>query len=1195
MVSILLILLNSLVIIPLSRYSCSLVAQPPFLLRMASSSEGVEGGMVDSSERVVDRLNSAAVSVSVQEKLESLRIVQEILVRKEPALLDNFLDEVMGFQKDRSKEVRKFVVGFIREACKHDPETIPKVIANLQMMLGDVTVDVQKEVILAMTHLYPEALSWLCRARTITDDMEAAWNMVHSIKEIIVHLLDADNAGIQTFTVKFMQRLVIAQTHKSPMALSSGGDKQQQLSASGSSSIDDFSLDDVPISFKFLRRRKLEEEAGRVFEDMVKYLESDHISSANLTTCMGALTDIASNRSQQFMYKVITAFEMLQANIPQALTKSQVSSVRNHLKRQLLKLLKHPVASEQFITNIATLLTDLGAKDEEVNRALPKFTEKMKRAQRALEKKKKAAEAAAGEATAAKRQKIDTADDEDEEDEEEEEEDEEETGRKGEPEKSSSASLETAVDITEKFILERMSPGLATELVIRSMSKLPRDIPPLFSNTYTPIAAAGTEGQVKHVSRLLATQLTAAKLGPGLDEVRRRNASAAAAAAEAAAREQEMSETAAKISTVVGGSVARSSADGQADAYKPPKQKVTLQPAGLFSKKAKARAVKLSEITHPMTEMERRDMMAGAIRRILTAGRTASKGGATDVWKKIITSLAAQFPSDMKSILLGYIFEDISGRADLAFSWLFEEYCFYQGFNRTATLLSKRNDDKEYNSILCSLIQGAIERSEGAEREVWLRRLYLEAPIITEDAIQLLKRFIQLRGTAIVVVNLMKDLVIRRPTKKLNFLNFLLEFCAHEVREVRETAIDTVLQLHSDGDFKDIIEDYSVMYLKFLLSASPPPMLFGEDRGRSTVASSWTEDITKVCLYLYLSLLPQNLKLFHHLAEVYVATTPEIKRTILRVLDASVRSIDINDPVLLEVIEGCPKGSETLVTRVIHILTEKDKPPQRLVDQVRDLYETRVSDVRFLIPVLNGLSKQEVTAALPKLIALSPVVVKEVFSRLLGGGDDGPMSPSDLLIALHNIDPAKCDMKTVIKATTMCFQDRKVFTQEVLSIVLQQLMEQTTIPLLFMRSVIQAVSLYPRMIGFVMNILQRLIVKQVWKEPRVWDGFIRCCERTVPQSYAVVLQLPPPQLKLFLDAVPKQREPLLLHVQNFNESQRAHVPASVMEVLYKEDELAVAMRQGKGAEPAAAVEVGAGDAEGPQRTVDKDGDGPPGE
>ena len=71
--------------------------------------------------------------------------------------------------------------------------------------------------------------------------------------------------------------------------------------------------------------------------------------------------------------------------------------------------------------------------------------------------------------------------------------------------------------------------------------------------------------------------------------------------------------------------------------------------------------------------------------------------------------------------------------------------------------------------------------------------------------------FFQIDGSAVTVVNLMKDLVQRRPTKKLNFLNFLLEFCSHQILEVRSTAIQTVLRLHADGDFKDIIEDYSVM------------------------------------------------------------------------------------------------------------------------------------------------------------------------------------------------------------------------------------------------------------------------------------------------------------------------------------------------------------------------------------------------
>merc|ERR1712117_612549 len=105
----------------------------------------------------------------------------------------------------------------------------------------------------------------------------------------------------------------------------------------------------------------------------------------------------------------------------------------------------------------------------------------------------------------------------------------------------------------------------------------------------------------------------------------------------------------------------------------------------------------------------------------------------------------------------------------------------------------------------------------------------------------------------------------------------------------------------------------------------------------------------------------------------------------------------------------------------------------------------------------------------------------------------------------------------------MGFQEKSVFTMEVLTIVLQQLMEQKEIPLLLMRTVIQSVALYPNLIGFTMNILQRLIVKQVWKQKMLWEGFIKCCERTNPQSFRVLLQVPPTQLRLLLEAANDMR------------------------------------------------------------------------
>lgn len=263
----------------------------------------------------------------------------------------------------------------------------------------------------------------------------------------------------------------------------------------------------------------------------------------------------------------------------------------------------------------------------------------------------------------------------------------------------------------------------------------------------------------------------------------------------------------------------------------------------------------------------------------------------------------------------------------------------------------------------------------------------------------------------------------------------------------------------------------------------------------------------------------------------------------------------MNSPELLLLVENCPKGAETLVTRCLHSLTDKVPPSPELVKRVRELYHKRLPDVRFLIPVLNGLEKKEVIQALPKLIKLNPIVVKEVFNRLLGtqhgegGSAVSPLSPGELLVALHNIDSSKCDMKSIIKATNLCFAERNVYTSEVLAVVTQQLLEQHPLPVLLMRTVIQALAAYPRLGGFVMNVLSRLIMKQVWKYPKVWEGFIKCCQRTKPQSFPVVLQLPPPQLAAVFEKCPELREPLLAHVRALTPHQQAHIPLSTMAVL----------------------------------------------
>jgi len=204
---------------------------------------------------------------------------------------------------------------------------------------------------------------------------------------------------------------------------------------------------------------------------------------------------------------------------------------------------------------------------------------------------------------------------------------------------------------------------------------------------------------------------------------------------------------------------------------------------------------------------------------------------------------------------------------------------------------------------------------------------------------------------------------------------------------------------------------------------------------------------------------------------------------------------------------------------------------------------------------LEGLDKREIINALPKLIKLSQPVVKEVFNRLLGlnasseASHASPILPSELLIALHQISSEDCELKIIMNATTLCLNERTIYTHDVLAVVIQQLVDVNPIPVLFMRTVLQALSFYPKMVGFVMNILQRLITKQAWKQARIWEGFIKCCQKTRPHSFPLLLQLPPPQLKHVFQTAPELRDGLIRHLRSLSIAQRSTIPSSILTVI----------------------------------------------
>ncbi|XP_059496865.1 symplekin isoform X1 [Stegostoma tigrinum] len=1068
------------------------------------------------SERVVDLLNQAALIVT-DNKISVLKQVQELILNKDPTLLDNFLDEIIAFQSDKSIDVRKFVIGFMEEACKRDNELLPKLIANLNMLLKDENVNVVKKVILTMTQLYKVALQWMVKSKVISEVKEACWDMVSNMQDDIVLMLDSDNDGIRTHAIKFIESLIIT---LSPRTLDSDVPKRQE---------NDISLDRIVKDHSYINAGSLQQEGKMALDQLLKFMVHPAISSINLTVALGSLATIARQRPM-YMSEVIQAYETLHANLPPTLAKSQVSSVRKNLKLHLLSVLKHP-SSVEFHAQITTLLLDLGTQQQEIARNMPNLKDMRKRRGEDTEQ-------------GMKKIKIEPLGEDDED-----KDLEQVAASTSKP--SSSQSTQSAIDVTAQFLMPLLSPENVANLVLISMVYLPDVMPASFQATYTPVESAGTDAQIKHLARLMATQMTSAGLGPGVDQMKLQSDDDPKQGKDVkneglVIKRRYSTLRHGQAISVVGAPFTQPTKEEEMQAKRrvePILQSSQARPGQSGRKKV----FRLGDVVQQLPADKIDKLKLGAVQRILKAEKAVARGGAGAIRVKILARLVTQFDGKLKGKMMDFILEDIRNRVDLAFAWLYQEYNLY--------LEKWPNGNLEnYDECLTSLLSGLQEKPD--QKDGLFTKLVLEAPCITDSALEVIRRYCEDKTRIYLGMSTLRDLIFKRPSKQLQYLHVLLDLSSHEKDKVRSQALMFIKRMYDKEQLRDYIEKFALNYLQLLVHPNPPSILFGADKD-TEVAAPWTEEMVKQCLYLYLALLPQNHKLIHELAAVYTEAIADIKRTVLRVIEQPIRGMGMNSPELLLLVENCPKGAETLVTRCLHILTDKVPPSPELVKRVRDLYHKRVPDVRFLIPVLNGLEKKEVTQALPKLIKLNPIVVKEVFNRLLGTTHVGegvsaaisPLTPGDLLIALHNIDSTKCDMKSIIKATNLCFAERNVYTSEVLAVVMQQLMEQSPLPMLLMRTVIQSLTMYPRLGGFVMNILSRLIMKQVWKYPKVWEGFIKCCQRTKPQSFQVLLQLPPAQLANVFEKCPELREPLLTHVRSFTPHQQNHIPKSIMTVL----------------------------------------------
>lgn len=691
----------------------------------------------------------------------------------------------------------------------------------VSMLLRDTSAQVIKRVIQACGSIYKNGLQHLCNLTEPGDSAEQAWNILSLIKAQVLDMIDNENDGIRTNAIKFLEGVIVLQSFADEDSLKRDGD---------------FSLADVPDHCKLFRRQKLQEEGNNIFDIMLQFHGTTHISSVNLIACTSSLCTVAKMRPV-FMGAVVEAFKQLNANLPPTLTDSQVSSVRKSLKMQLQTLLKNRGAFE-FSGTIRGMLVDLGSSSNEIQKLMPKMDkqETARRQKRILEN---AAQSLAKRARLASEQR-------------------EHREMEMEPDTEElERQKQKSTRVNEKFLTEHLrTPEIVVDLVVEFLPHMPAEVPQKFLDEYTPIRQMSLQQQVSNISRIFGEQLTEKRLGPG----------AATFSREPPMRVKQVQNV--KPNDNIPMEIDDESAPKMSEEELLRKEEATKKLRETMERakgeqtviekmKERAKTLKLQEITKPLPRNLKEKFLTEAVRRILNSERQCVKGGVSSKRRKLVTVIAATFPDNVRYGIMEFILEDVKQRIDLAFSWLFEEYSLLQGFTRHTYVKTENRPDHAYNELLSQLIFGIGERCEHKDKIILLRRVYLEAPILPENSIAHLVQLSLVDDFSQHGLELIKDLAVLRPPRKNRFVRALLNFSVHERVDLRDRALAHLVSLYHDHKILPArIDEFALEWLKFVEQEAPPAVVFTQEFGRPTAEAAWREDTAKVCLGLALTLLP---------------------------------------------------------------------------------------------------------------------------------------------------------------------------------------------------------------------------------------------------------------------------------------------------------------------------------------------------
>ena len=253
----------------------------------------VEGrrGLHEDHHVAVQILNEAKLEAS--KRVELLGQLSEVVIRKQPRLLDQLAADIFELHVDALPAARKAIAGLIEEICITKSSFLPQATLALITLQSDSVPAGVKKTVGVCTALFKESLLLISRSAD-SPQMRALWKDMLIIKGRICGIAsEYSNDGVRVYALKFVESLVLLYT---PAARPAEPLKDNKA----------FDVANLPPNHPVLNAKAMGREAEAFLMTLLDKLPSpsnqgDHkLKSIVLIVMINSVSSVALNREQLF-------------------------------------------------------------------------------------------------------------------------------------------------------------------------------------------------------------------------------------------------------------------------------------------------------------------------------------------------------------------------------------------------------------------------------------------------------------------------------------------------------------------------------------------------------------------------------------------------------------------------------------------------------------------------------------------------------------------------------------------------------------------------------------------------------------------------------------------------------------------------------------------------------------------------------